>query len=50
MSMALVCLGCILLLVNHLNVELLVWVRVLGCLYTNTLRIVRMYAASRVDM
>ena len=43
MSMAFVHFGWILLLITPSAVELSIWVGVLGCLYTNSLRIIRMY-------
>ena len=50
MSMALVCLGNILLLINPLDVELSVWVGFLGCSCLNSSMIIQMYTASWADM
>ena len=47
MSMALVRFGCILLLMNPLVVELLIWTGVLVCLCPISFSIIMMYTASR---
>ena len=50
MSMDLVLLGWILLLMNPSVFELLVWIVVLGFLCPNLLRIIRIYAASMMEI